>query len=108
MPAPEKQRKLSHLLIAMAVKLLQDRVSVTSYELAEHTGWHLLTAQSLLRALHKQRCVHVVGWLKDPLGRDTTRVYAVGDGHDKPRSNLTRAEIARRYRERKKRLEKNT
>ena len=108
MPAPEKQRKLSHLLIAMAFKLLQDRVSVTSYELAEHTGWHLLTAQSLLRALHKQRCVHVVGWLKDPLGRDTTRIYAVGDGHDRPRSNLTRAEIARRYRERKRRLEKNT
>ena len=92
----------------MAFKLLQDRVSVTSYELAEHTGWHLLTAQSLLRALHKQRCVHVVGWLKDPLGRDTTRIYAVGDGHDRPRSNLTRAEIARRYRERKRRLEKNT
>ena len=108
MSVQQRQVKLNHLLTAMAVKLLQDRVSVTSHQLADHTGWHLLTAQGLLRALHKQRCVHVVGWLKDPMGRDATKVYAFGDGHDKPRSNLTRAEIARRYRERKKRMEKNT
>ena len=108
MSVQQRQVKLNHLLTAMAVKLLQDKVSVTSHQMAEHTGWHLLTAQGLLRALHKQRCVHVVGWIKDPMGRDTTRIYAIGDGFDKPRARFTRAEIARRYRERKKRLEKNT
>ena len=74
---------------------------VTAHELAEESGIHLVTAQSLMRTLKKHKVVHVVGWIPDALDRDVTPIYKLGEGRDKPRRKLSYAERQRRYRARK-------
>lgn len=72
------------------------------YELAEETGMHLTTMQSLMNCLKKHKVVHVVAWEKDGRGRDTTPVFAFGRGRDKPRAKMTSAERTAKCRARKK------
>lgn len=74
---------------------------VTAHELAEESGIHLVTAQSLMRTLKKHKVVHVVGWIPDALDRDVTPIYKLGEGRDKPRRKLSHAERQRRHRARK-------
>ena len=78
---------------------------VTAYELAEETGIHVITAQCLMRCLHKHKVVHIYSWEKDTMGRDSTPMYKLGRGKDKPRERLSDAERQRRYRAKKKGLE---
>ena len=70
--------------------------------LQEATGLHRGTLYRLFQTFRKHRIAHICDWEPDSLGRDAFPVYALGKGRDKDRYRMSRAEIARRYRERKK------
>lgn len=74
----------------------------STHELAQHTGLHIVTIQSLMRTMKKHKVVHIVSWEKDRLGRDCTPVYAFGKGADKPRACKSRAEVSAQHRARQK------
>lgn len=90
------QYKVNQATYAKAIKLLIEDTS-SAYELAEATGLHTLTAQSLLRCFKEHKLVHISGWDTDGMGRDVTPVYSWGKGRDKPRHKLTDAERQHRY-----------
>lgn len=94
-------RKINHVKMARTIALL-NQGPITAAKLAIEAEVHIVTAQSWLRKLRLQGAVHVVEWLTDSLGRDATPVYAIGAGADVARRRATRAEIMRRYRERKR------
>jgi len=97
-------RKINHTKMAQTLALLTES-SITASQLATTVNIHLVTAQSWLRELHRQEAVYIHAWLPDSLGRDATPVYAlVKDGLaiDTPRRRSERAEITRRYREKKR------
>jgi len=96
-----KYRKISYVALAKTMKLLMDGPA-TAHEVSEVTGIHLVTAQEWMRSLHKEGCIHIGGWIPDGLGRDTTAVYHLGKGRDKPRHKFTPAERQARHRARKK------
>lgn len=97
----KKFRKVNQLVMAQTIKLLMESPH-TAHEIAEHTGIHIVTAQEWMRSLRKEGVVHIDGWIPDGLGRDTTAVYKLGKGRDKPRHKFTAAERQARYRARKK------
>jgi predicted ArsR family transcriptional regulator len=76
----------------------------TCKEVAEETGLHYMTALSYIRELHREGAVHVSGWQQDTRGSHTIRVYKVGRRKDAARPVKSRAEVVRRYREKKKRM----
>ena len=88
--------KINELLYARMIKMLMD--GCTAYNICDETGLHVVTVQSYLRALHKEGVIHITGWVKNSRGVDATHIYKLGIGEDKPRSKMTRAEIAKRYR----------
>lgn len=75
---------------------------ITAYDAVEASGIHIVTAQSLMRTLRKHKAIHVVAWECDKMGRDTTPVYAIGGGRDKPRHKDSPAVRQARSRAKKK------
>jgi predicted ArsR family transcriptional regulator len=98
-----KYRKINYVALAKTMKLLMDGPA-TAHEVSEVTGIHVVTAQEWMRSLHKEGCVHIGGWIPDGLGRDTTAVYQLGKGRDKPRHKFTAAERQARHRQKLKSL----
>ena len=96
-------RKVSHVVLAQTMKALIDG-PVTSHEIAEITGIHIVTAQEWMRSLRKEGAVHITAWLPDSMDRDVTAVYKMGPGKDKPRRKLTDTQRQARYREKKRRM----
>ena len=93
--------RVSHGVLAKTIVLLL-RQDVTSHELADWCTIHTVTAQEWARAMHAEGATHIASWVKDTMGRDATPVYRMGPGVDAPRARMSRAEITRRYRLRKK------
>ena len=89
--------KVNQETYARLLRMLLDD-PCTAHELAEETGLHIVTAQSLMRTLKKHKVVHVCAWEADRLGRDATPVYKLGSGKDKQRHRFTSAERTARYR----------
>ena len=87
--------RMNEILYARMINMLTE--GCTAHDVAYRTGLHIVTAQSYLRALHKEKVVYVMGWVKNSRGADTTKIYRLGKEQDKPREVLTRAEIAARY-----------
>lgn len=71
-------------------------------EVAEQTGLHISTVRNYTNELHRAGVVHIVQWKRDAGGRPSRRVFMLGGGKDAKRPTQTRAEIARRYKERYK------
>ena len=99
------QRKLNQDMYAKIFKLLMER-PVSAHEISEKVGMHIVNAQGLMRCFRDNGVVHIYSWRTDSKGRDATPVYVLGEGVDKPRRSLTRAQIAVRYRIRKQEKEK--
>lgn len=70
-------------------------------ELQSVSGLSVNTIHSYMRALRKEKVVHISAWEKDATGRDSFRVYKLGLGKDVPRSRKSKAQIARECRKRK-------
>lgn len=91
--------KVNQDMYARTMRLLLDD-PVTAHDVAEETGMHIVTAQSLMRAFKKHKVVHVSGWVADRLGRDVTPIYKLGAGRDATRHKFTTAERTARYKAR--------
>lgn len=91
--------KMSAVLQAKLLAMLVDAPH-TVHELAAETGLHIITVSCYVRALRRERLVHIGAWEKDSMGRDCTAVWAWGRGRDKPRGKMTNAERRAAYRQR--------
>jgi predicted ArsR family transcriptional regulator len=89
--------RINALSFAKLVRCVVDDPA-TADEAAEETGLHPKTASRYLRALHRERLIHVCQWEKDALGRDRIPVYAFGSKRDRPKAKRTAAERHRAYR----------
>lgn len=96
--------KVNQDTYARAMKLLLTR-PVSAHEIANETGLHIVTAQSLMRAFRQHEVIHICNWRQDTKGRDAIPVYEIGFKKDKPRRALTPAQRQQRCRDKKK--EKN-
>ena len=97
-------RKTNQETYAILFKHLLDG-PMTAYDLVEESGVHIVTAQSLMRCLKKHKVVHICGWEKNSRGIDTTPIYKLGHGKNKPRAKMTDKERTQRYRDKKKAME---
>jgi hypothetical protein len=100
----EKKRRIirvNALSFAQLVKYMNEG-TYTCMELAELTGLHYVTVLQYTREMHRAKAAHISMWEKDSWGRDAIKVYKIGRGKDAQRESMTRAEIAARYRAKKK------
>ena len=100
------QSRVDAYLFAKTWKIFSNGRQLSAHDLVEILEISRRTAWLWLRALHEMRCVHIVGWHKDTIGRDQTPIYADGDGFDTPKSKRTPEDRRRKYYEKKARLEK--
>ena len=95
--------KVNQDTYARAMKLLLTR-PVSAHEIADETGLHVVTAQSLMRTFRQHDVVYVCNWRQDALGRDAIPVYDIGSQKDKPRRALTQAQRQQRCRAKKEKM----
>ena len=100
-----KAKRVDAYLFAKTFKMFQMDREVDAHQLADLLEISMRTSWLWLRTLHEMRCVHIVGWKKDTIGRDQTPIYAGGDGFDKPKSKRTPEDRRRKYHEKKARLQ---
>ncbi len=96
----DKRVRLSHLTTAKVIKALLKGPS-TAQELVDASGLHIMTVYEFMRAMRKLKVAHICGWDKDKLGRDAIAVFALGLGKDVRRGAMSRAQISKRYRDRR-------
>lgn len=90
------------MAIANMIALLVDGPA-TVPEIAAESGLCEMTVRSYVRAMRKQRAVHVAQWHHDNAGRQSLAAYLLGRKPDAKRSPpRTRADIARDYRKRQR------
>lgn len=92
--------KINAICQAQLIKLLLDGV-YTCYELADQTGLHYVTVLQYTRELYLAGAVHICAWEKDTLGRESVKVYKIGEGKDAKRKKLTPAQRQANHRKRK-------
>jgi len=93
--------KINQETYARLFKMLLDD-PITAHEAADETGLHSVTAQKLMRILKKHKVVHIAAWEANGRGIDTTPVYKLGHGKDKPRRKKSSAQRTSEYRARLK------
>jgi len=98
-------RRVDAYLFAKTWRLFGSDRQLNAHELADILEISKRTSWLWLRTLHEMRCIHIVGWKKDTIGRDQTPIYAGGDGFDKPKKVRTPEDRKRKYLEKKLRLE---
>jgi hypothetical protein len=86
-------RRVDAYLFAKTWRLFDTGREVDAHQLADILEISMRTSWLWLRTLHEMRCIHVVGWKKDTIGRDQTPIYLGGDGFDKPKSKSARRRI---------------
>ena len=87
----KKLVKINALAQAQLIKLLFDGV-YTCHELAEQTGLHYVTVLQYTRELHAVKAVHICAWEKDSRGRDSIKIYKIGEARDAQRKRMTVAQ----------------
>jgi predicted ArsR family transcriptional regulator len=95
-----KPVRLGALSMAKLTRALLDG-PCSIQELQAVSGLSVNTIHSYMRALRKEKVVHISAWEKDATGRDSFRVYKLGRGKDVPRSRKSKALIAKECRKRK-------
>tara|TARA_B110000305_G_C19237641_1_gene538316 strand:+ start:341 stop:670 length:330 start_codon:yes stop_codon:yes gene_type:complete len=96
--------RVNAYLFAKTWRMFADGRHVSAHDLVESLEVATRTAWLWLRTLHEMRCIHVVDWKKDTIGRDQTPVYADGDGFDKPKYKRTLADRRRQYYDKKEEI----
>lgn len=92
----------AHIAIAIMMARLVEGPT-TAQDIADDSGLSAQSVRGYLRALRKHRAIHIAGWELDEAGRQTLAAYALGRKQDAKRTPaLSRAEIARHYRARKR------
>lgn len=92
--------KSNHLAFALVVKELTEG-PITTKDVVEVSGLYIQTARYLMNALHKYQAVHICAWEPNSRGVDTTPVYKLGRGKDKPKAKKSGAEKTQDYRTRR-------
>lgn len=87
----------NYVIFAKIWKMFDTGRELSAHDVAESLEVAKLTAWKWLACLHEMRCIHIIGWKKDTIGRDQTPVYAMGDGYDKPKSKRTPEDRRRIY-----------
>jgi DNA-binding transcriptional ArsR family regulator len=94
--------RITALSQAVILRALTEEPSSVA-ELMEISGLSKCTVQNYLLALRKAKLIYVAAWESDPNGRMNTPCYKWGsDKSDVKKPMMTKAEIAKRYRQRKK------
>lgn len=99
-PPRKRVIKMSAISYAHLVKLMLEG-TYSCRELAEHTGLHYVTTLQYTRELHRAGAAHISSWEKDSRGKDSTKIYKLGEGKDAPRQRKSKAERAAAYRRKK-------
>ena len=94
--------------VAHTLVLFKSQGELTSATLARALNVHIATAQDILARLRRERLTRIVRWDSDALGRPMVPVHSLGEGIDVQRTTLSRGEIMRRYRRKKKGQENGT
>ena len=95
-----KPSKLGALSLAKLIRsLLDGPCSVPDLQVA--SGLSKGTLHAYMRALRKEHAVHICAWEKDATGRESLRIFKLGDGNDCLRGKKSKAQIARECRMRK-------
>jgi hypothetical protein len=95
-----KPVRLGALSMAKITRALLDG-PCSILELKLVSGLSINTLHEYMRALRKESVVHICGWEKDITGRDSLRIFKLGNGKDAPRTKKSKAQIARECRQRK-------
>jgi hypothetical protein len=74
----------------------------TCAELAELTGLHYVTVLEYTRELHRAGACHISSWEQDIRGRETIKIFKIGEGRDARRRRMTSAQRQARLREKQK------
>jgi len=102
------QRRVDAYLFGKTWLMFDNGREITAHDLADTLEISMRTSWLWLRTLHEMRCIHIVGWKKDTIGRDQTPIYAGGDGFDKPKKVKTLEDRRRKYHEKKARMQEKT
>lgn len=108
-PVPPKNKgkkiiKINAISLAQLIKHMLDG-TYTCQELAEHTGLHYVTVLHYTREMHAAGAAHICCWEKDSYGRDSIKVYKIGEGKDAKRQKMTVNQRQQRYRSKLKNIE---
>ena len=95
-----KPVRLGALSMAKITRALLDGPCSIS-ELQYVSGLSTSTLHEYMRALRKEGVVHIGAWERDATGRESLRVFKLGNGQDAPRAKKSKAQIARECRKRK-------
>ena len=98
--------RVNALSYAKLISCLYHRPCSQPY-LAECTGLHIWTVRHYIRALYKEKMVHISSWLPDSMGRDAIAVFSFGPGIDKKRRVKATHERAYAYKLKRKEKEKH-
>jgi len=101
-----KVNKINAIAQAQLIKAMLDGTH-TCQELAAHTGLHYVTVLQYTRELHAAGAAHICCWEKDSFGRDSIKVYRVGEGEDAKRQKMTASERQARHRSKVRNIELN-
>lgn len=96
----KKPVRLGAMSMAKITRALLDGPCSVS-ELRMASGLSVNTLHEYMRALRKEGVVHISGWERDAMGRESLRVYKLGFGKDVARRKKSKAQIARECRARK-------
>lgn len=95
-PIPPKNKgkkliKINAIAQAQLIKAMLDGV-YNCQELADETGLHYVTVLQYARELHAAGAAYICAWEKDSRGRDSIKIYKIGEARDAQRKRMTAAQ----------------
>jgi hypothetical protein len=97
----KKATRLGSLSVAKVMRALLEG-PCTAQELHEVSGLHIHTIHEYMRAMRKEKILHICAWEEETAGRESFRVYKLGGGVDVPRRKKSKNQVMQELRARKK------